>query len=111
MRGDVTKVNVQEPRMGVFQKVHQRAKLAGRNLPRFIPQLAKPKAAQKMQRRFWDNVDLIKWKAGRIFPFLSDDNGRDALERGDLPVDVPHLRFQKRRAITGDDGERIRFDV
>ena len=56
-----------------------------------------------MQRWFWDNVDLIEWKAARIFAFLSDDNRGDALERADLPVDVPHLRFQKRRAITGDD--------
>jgi hypothetical protein len=80
-------------------------------LPRFIAQLAKPKAAQKMQRRFWDNVDLIEWKAARIFAFLSDNNWGDALERGDLPVDVPHLRFQKRRAITGDDRARIKFGI
>jgi hypothetical protein len=26
------------------------------------------------------------------------------LQRGDLPVDVQHLWFQKGRAITGDDG-------
>jgi len=61
-----------------------------------------------MQRRFWDDVDLIEWKAARILAFLSDDNRRDALERDYLPVDVQHLRFQKRRAITGDDRVGIR---
>src|SRR4029453_1922205 len=56
-----------------------------------------------MQRRFWDNVDLIEWKAARIFAFLRDDCRGGALERRYLPVDVPHLRFQKRTAITGDN--------
>ena len=86
-----------------FQNIYQRARFARRNMPWLIAQLAKPEAAQKMQRRFWDDVDLIEWKAGRIFALLSDDNRRDALERADLPVDVPHLRFQKRRAIRGDN--------
>src|SRR5947208_14294771 len=58
-----------------------------------------------MQRRFWDDVDLTEWEAARIFAFLSDDNGRDTLERDYLPVNVQHLRFQERRAITGDDRE------
>src|SRR6188474_1381762 len=58
-----------------------------------------------MQRRFGDDVDLIEWKAAQIFAFLSDDNRRDALERDYLPVDVQHLRFQERGAITGDDRE------
>src|SRR6266545_6412946 len=101
MDGDVTKVNVQKSSVGVSQDVQQRAKLAGRSLPRPIAQLAKPEAAQKMQRRFWDDVDLIEWKAARIFTFLSDDNRRDPLERADLAVDVPHLRLEKRRTITG----------
>ena len=105
------KVNVQKPSVGVFQDVEQPAKLAARNLPWFIAQLAKPKAAQKMQRRFWDNVDLIEWKAARIFAFLRDDCRGDALECRYLPVDVPHLRFQKRRAITGDDRAGIKFGI
>src|SRR6266404_3879650 len=58
-----------------------------------------------MQRRFWDDVDLTEWEAARIFAFLSDDNRRDTLERDYLPVNVQHLRFQERRAITGDDRE------
>ena len=33
--------------------------------------------------------------------------GADALEGGDLPVDVQHLRLQKCRAIRGDDGARM----
>src|SRR5439155_10775434 len=50
-------------------------------------------------------------KAPRIFAFLRDDNRRDALECADLPVDVPHLGLQKRRAITGDGGRRVRRSV
>ena len=110
MDGDVAKVNVQKPTVRIFQDVQQRAKLAARNLPRLIAHLAKPEAAEKMQRRLWDDVNPIEWKAARIFAFLSDDNRKDALERADLPVDVPHLRFQKRRAIGGDNRMGIRFD-
>ena len=74
MDGDVPKVNVQKPGVGLFQDPKQRAKLATRNLPGFIAQLAKPKAAQKMGRRFWNNVDLIERKTLGVFAFLSDDN-------------------------------------
>src|SRR5438067_6994800 len=56
-----------------------------------------------MQRRLCDDVDLIERKARRVFAFSGDDYRGNALKRRDLPVDVQHLRFQKRRAIAGDD--------
>src|ERR671918_3250185 len=107
MHRDVTEINVQKPGIGFSQDVEQRLELSARDLPGRVAQLSEPKAAQKMQRRFWDNVDLIEWEAARIFAFLSDDNRRDALDCRDLPVDMPHLRFEKRRAITGDNRGRI----
>ena len=63
-----------------------------------------------MQRRFWDDLDPIERKARRVFAFLGDDDRKNALERDDLPVDVQHLRFQKRRAIAGDDRGRCHVE-
>jgi hypothetical protein len=39
---------------------------------------------------------------------LRDDHRPKALQCGDLPVNVQHLRFEKRRAITGDDRRWVR---
>jgi hypothetical protein len=38
-----------------------------------------------------------------LFPLLRNHHRLASLQGGYLPVDMQHLRFQKRRAITGDD--------
>ena len=103
--------NVQKLRVGALESREQPVPFARRDLPRLIVQLSKPKPPQKMSRRFRNDLDLIKWKLGGVLALLRDDEGPHALERGDLPVDVQHLRFEKRRAITGDDRMRISIRI
>ena len=59
-----------------------------------------------MRRRFSDDKDRFEGKPLRLFALLRDDHGPKALQRRDLPVNVLHLRLEKRRAITGDDRRR-----
>ena len=56
-----------------------------------------------MQGRFCDDIDLIERKQVRIFTLLRDHDWVKAAEAGYLPVDVQHLRLEKRRAIKGGD--------
>ena len=93
--------------VGALEGCGQRAAFARRHLPRFVVQLSKPKPPQKMGRPFPDDVNLIEWKLGGVLAFLRDDEWPHPPERGDLPVDMQHLRLEKRRAITSDDGTRV----
>ena len=90
-------------RIRLLQNSSKSVDLDPRNLPRPVEQLPKPKSPQEMCRRFADDVNGLKREEIGIFPFLRDHDRPDALERGDLPVDVQHLRLEKRRAIRGDD--------
>jgi len=65
--------------------------------------LSEPETPQKMQGRFCYDVDRIERKQVRIFTLLRDDDWVKAAEAGYLPVDVQHLRLEKRRAIKGGD--------
>ena len=56
-----------------------------------------------MRGRFWNNPDRVKWETLGVFPFLRNYHRSASVQRGDLPVDMQHLRLQKRCAITGDD--------
>jgi hypothetical protein len=65
--------------------------------------LPKPKAPQEMRRRLGNNFDVLKWVALGLFAFLRNHHRNASFQGGDLPIDMQHLRFEKRRAITGDD--------
>ena len=56
-----------------------------------------------MRRRFSDDRDRFKGKPLRFLALLRDHDRPKSLQRSDLPVDVQHLRLEKRRAIAGDD--------
>ena len=56
-----------------------------------------------MSRRSWNDVDLIQRELLRILALLRDDDWLNPAKSGDLPVDVQHLRLEKRRAIKGGD--------
>jgi hypothetical protein len=95
---------VQNLSVVLVQDVEQRAEFATRDLPWLVAKLPEPKAPYEMRCWFANNVDRLKRKALRLFAFLRDDYWRALFQCGDLPVDVEHLRFQKRRAVTGDYG-------
>src|SRR5438045_8950821 len=88
-----------------------RASPCGGNLPWLVAQLSKPEATQEMRRRLRDDVDPFKWIAVGLLALLRDHDWPASLQGSYLPVDVQHLRFKKRRAITGDDGERVSCHV
>jgi hypothetical protein len=56
-----------------------------------------------MRRRPRHDVDLLEREFFRVLAFLGDDVRPDPAERGNLPVDVEHLRFQEGRAIKRND--------
>jgi len=103
--------NVQELRVGALEGRDQRAAFARRHLPRFVVQLSKPKPPQKMDWPFPNDVNLIEWKLGGVLTLPRDDEWPHPPERADLPVDVQHLRLEKRGAITRNDRTRISIRI
>ena len=56
-----------------------------------------------MEGGLLDEMDLMEWKFLWILAFLGDNDGLNLLESANLPVDVQHLRLEKRRAIECDN--------
>src|SRR2546428_811473 len=56
-----------------------------------------------MRRWFASFVDRIKREAVGFFTLPRDNDGTDALEGSDLPVDVVHFRLEKCRAVKCND--------
>src|SRR5438132_1431444 len=55
-----------------------------------------PDAAKCVRSRFWNDDDRFEWKSRGVLAFLREDDGlkiSGIAQRGDLPVDVEHLRF------------------
>src|SRR5436190_18020776 len=103
MDGDLTEINVQNASIDSTQGAKQRAQFSVRNLPRHVAQLSVPKAPEKMCCRFGNNLDVIKREALGLLPFLRNNDWSASSQRDDLPVDMKHFGFQKRRAITSYD--------
>src|SRR4029077_7479957 len=103
MDRDLAKVNVQNASIDSTQGAEQRAQFSVRNLPRHVAQLPVPKAPEKMCCRLGNNLDVIKREALGLLSFLRNNEWSASSQRCDLPVDMEHLRFQKRRAIASDD--------
>ena len=55
-----------------------------------------------------DDMNSLEWKALGIFPFLRDHYRSASFQRCDLPVNMQHLRLEKRRAVTSDNRACIR---
>src|SRR6266496_1908826 len=61
---------------------------------------------------FRNKLNRLKWEALGFFALLRNHHRSTSFQRRDLPVDMQHLRFQKRRAITSDDWTRLgRWDL
>jgi hypothetical protein len=101
--GDLTKVNVQEPRVGCIQEAQERTQLCVRNLPRHVADLPGPKSPHEMRCWLRNNLDRLKWKTLGLFAFLGDDHWNASFQGSDLPIYMQHLRLQKRRAVTGNN--------
>src|ERR1700730_1599207 len=111
MHGDVTEIDVQQLRVRPVQNSAQSVDLDARNLPRPVEQLPEPKPAQEMSGRFTDQGNRLKREEFVIFPVLRYNDRPDALERGNLPVDVQHLRFEKGCAIRCDNRPRFNWSA
>jgi hypothetical protein len=71
-----------------------------------------------MRWRLRSDVNCLKRIPICILTFLRNDHRSASFQTGDLPVDMQHLRFEKRRAITSDNRgglgcgiQRSRLDV
>ena len=103
MHSNVPEINMKQLSISPFENRKQLVQFSRRYLPWRLANLLKPKTSQKVRCRFSDNVDGRKGKSFCLLALLCDDDRAETFERCDLPVDVQHLRLQKRRAITGDD--------
>ncbi|PYL75328.1 MAG: hypothetical protein DMF26_08500 [Verrucomicrobia bacterium] len=65
--------------------------------------MPEPKAPQEVRSPLRQDANRFKWITLRILAFLRDHHRRASFQTGDLPVDMQHLRFEKRRAITSDN--------
>src|SRR5262249_19136417 len=57
--------------------------------------------------RLGDDVNSPERKALGILAFLRNHHRSASFQTGDLPVDMQHLRFEKRCAITSDNRARL----
>src|SRR6516164_10256331 len=103
MDSDLAEVNVQNASIDSTQGAQQSAQLSVRNLPRRVAQLPVPKAPKKMCCRFRNNLDVIKREALGLLSFLRNNDRSASFQCSELPVDMKHFGFQKRRAITSDN--------
>ena len=106
MDRDVSEINVQELRLVLREHILEPTYFGVRYLPGRVLQITKPKAAQEMRDRFSNQTDRIEGEARGFLTLLRDYDRTETLQRGDLPVDVQHLRLEKRRAIAGDNRRR-----
>ena len=106
MDRDVPEINVEQLRLIFLEQMLDLQDLAVRNLPGRFSHRPKPEPPQEMRRRFSDDKDRFKRKPLRLLALLRDDHRPKPLQRGYLPVNVQHLRLEKRRAIAGDDRRR-----
>ncbi len=56
-----------------------------------------------MRSRLGNDVNRLKRIARCVFAFLRNHHRSASFQTGDLPVDMQHLWFEKRRAITSDN--------
>ncbi len=103
MHRDVPKIDVEKVGPGLAQEREERALLRLRDLPGRVHDIAEPETPEPVGGRARHERDRAEGKPLRFLAFSGDDHGAEPLERRDLPVDVKHLRLEKRRAITGDD--------
>src|SRR5207249_3974138 len=103
MHSDVAKVDVQKMRARFTQNAEQLAQFCVGDLPRLIAQLSKPKPPEDMRSRLGNEPKRLKGIARGVFAFLRNHHRGASFQTDDLPVDMQHLRFEKRRAITRDN--------
>ena len=60
-----------------------------------------------MHSRFRDDMKRLKRIARGIFALLRNHHRSAPFQTGDLPVDMQHLWFEKRRAITSNNRARL----
>src|SRR5947209_19481396 len=103
MNSDVSEENVQQLRVFPIQNRANRLHFGCGELPWFVANLPKPKASEKMAAGFLDQIDFVERKFSGMLPLLRDNDRPNPMQAGDLPIDVQHLRLQKRRAIKRDN--------
>src|SRR5215831_6953132 len=103
MHSDLPKVDVQKTRVRFTENAEQLPQFRLGNLPWLSAYLPKPKAPQEMRARLGNNVSAFERIALRIFAFLRNHHRSTSFQGSDLPIDMQHLRFEKRRAITSND--------
>ena len=72
-------------------------------MPRLITQLSKPKTPKDMCSRLGNDVKRLKGIVRGVFAFLRNHDRSALFQTGDLTVDMHHLWFEKRRAITSNN--------
>ena len=107
MDRDVSEINVEQLRLVFIEQMLDQQRLRGGE----ICQGAFRNVRNQNRRRkcvvgFPTTKTGSKGKTLRLLALLRNDHRPKALQRGDLPVDVQHLRLEKRRAIAGDDRRR-----
>ena len=104
MYADVTKIDVQQPGIDPQQQVAQVARF--RSIDRHWPpaDLLLPDSSERMGPRFGDEKNVGAGELFRVLAFLGDDHRMPLAQRGDLSIDVQHLRLQKSHNVLRGDG-------
>lgn len=97
VHGDVAEIHVQEGCLVFFQKGSQTAGFPVRDEDRTAQDRFLPEAPCLPIPRRAERNDRVKGKIGSVLPLAGDNDRAIIAESSNLPVDVQHLRLQKRR--------------
>ena len=69
--------------------------------------LALDDPAQPVPRPLWHDHDFLEGKLRFVFALPREDHDPEFIDGGKLPVDVLHLRLEKRRTVARDSATTI----
>ncbi len=106
MNAGMTEINVHQIRPATFKQVRQQLVLTAINDRRCPNDKLQPAMSNRIKTRRGYQLDIIERKALGVLNRFRHDESLHLPQAGDLPIDVKHLRFQKRGAVARYDDLR-----
>src|SRR2546423_4201886 len=103
MDAGVPEINVHQIGAAPFQQPREHLIFTAINDRRFLFHPLEPAVPERIGPRFRDQLDIAKWEKLGVLERLGHDERVVLVKRAHLPVDVEHLRFKERGAVTGYD--------
>ena len=100
---DVAEVDVEQAGVDGAQPFQDPASFTAVNGNGAAEELFLPDPPQRMGAGFGEDVHVREGKGVGVLPLLGEHDRAEAAQRGDLPIDVEHLRLEKGDDVGADD--------